>query len=325
MLIVNKQLIYNIFAALHVDILIESFHRAPAVLFYHGVAENPDSLIETESISAEDFRKQMAWLKKNRKVISAAEFEERFKARQWEGDEVLLTFDDGYKNMLTTGLPILEEYGFPFLLFLTTTNITHNRLFPTTVNRLVTLASSLKVLHLDGEEYSLDGDAQQTVMNRISWRLKREPQNVVDYIVGSLLKQLPNEEIEKLREQYPSVNPMTWDEARLIAASELCTIGSHCIEHICCHANQDINEVGYQIAESKRIIEEKLGVNCDYFSYPNGSFTEQSNRIVEEAGYRLGFSTKRLPLNALTQWNIPRLYVPYDYSRFVYSLTTYPH
>ena len=117
----NKQLLYNTFAALHVDVLIKSFRRAPAVLFYHGVAENPDSLIETESISAEDFRKQMAWLKKNRKVISAAEFEERFKVRQWEGDEVLLTFDDGYKNMLTTGLPILEEYGFPFLLFLTTT------------------------------------------------------------------------------------------------------------------------------------------------------------------------------------------------------------
>lgn len=321
----NKQIIYNIFAGLHANALIRAIHRAPAALFYHGVAENPDSLIETESVSAKDFRKQMVWLKKNRRVISAAEFEERFKARQWEGDEVLLTFDDGYKDMLTTGLPILEEYGFPFLLFLTTTNITHGRLFPTTVNRLVTLASSLKVLHLDGENFSLEGDARQTVMNKLSWQLKHEPQSVVEHIVESLLKQLPNGEIDRLREQYPSVNPMTWDEARQIAVSDLCTIGSHGVDHICCHDQQSLDEVERNLRESKKVIEKELGLkDCRYFSYPNGNFTEGSNKLVANAGYAMGFSTKPLSVHALTQWNVPRLYVPYNFPRFVFAVSTYP-
>ncbi len=321
----NKQIIYNTFAGLHADAMIKPFLRAPAALFYHGVAENPDVIIETESISADEFRKQMEWLKKNRRAISATEFEERFKAHRWEGDEVLLTFDDGYQNMLTTGLPILEEYGFPFLLFLTTNNITHGSLFPTTINRLVTLTSSLKVLRLDGEEYPLESSSRQAVMGKLSWRLKREPQSVVEHIVESLLEQLPKGEIDRLREQYPSVNPMTWDEARQIAASELCTIGSHGVDHICCHDQQPLDEVKRNLRESKLVIEKELGLKeCRYFSYPNGNFTEDSNKLVAEAGYAMGFSTKRLPVHALTQWNVPRLYVPYNYPRFVFAVSTYP-
>lgn len=322
----RKQFVYNTFSTLHFDSLWHLVHKAPAVLFYHGVANNPDAVIETESILVKDFVCQMKYLKRHYHVISVSEFEERFNENKWEGKEVLLTFDDGYKNMLSTALPILEGYQFPFVLFYTTNNICHGELFATTVNRLVILASSLKQLDLPSCQISttLTEQNRATVAERISKQLKSRPLNEVKAIVAELSSLITQDEMESLRERYPSINPMNWDEAKQISASHLCTIGSHCVDHICCHANQSIDEVTRQICESKRIIENRLGKSCDYFSYPNGSFTYQSNKAVSEAGYILGFSTRRLPVNALTQWNIPRLYVPYDYSRFVYSLVNYP-
>lgn len=322
----TKQIIYNTFTALRVDSLWRLVHKSPSVLFYHGVADNPDPVIETESIAATDFVRQMTYLKKHYHVITVKEFEERFIENRWDGKEILLTFDDGYKNMLSTALPILEKFQFPFVLFYTTNNISRGELFATTVNRIVILASSLQQLDLPSCQINTNLTAQNraSVAERISKQLKKRPLKEVQTIVAELMSLISQDEMDALREKYSSINPMNWDEAKRISASPLCTIGSHCVDHICCHANQSNEEVTRQICESKRIIEYQLGKSCDYFSYPNGSFTEHSNKAVSEAGYRLGFSTKRMPVNALTQWNIPRLYVPYDYSRFVYSLVSYP-
>ena len=322
----RNQFIYNTFSALHVDTVWRLAHKSPSVLFYHGVSDNPDRVIETESIAAKDFVRQIKYLKKYYHVISVREFEERFIENKWDGKEILLTFDDGYKNMLSTALPILDKYQFPFVLFYTTNNIDSGELFATTVNRLVVLASSLKQLDLSSCQIKTTLTEQNRVIvaESISKQLKSRTLNEVKAIVAELSSLISRDEMESLRKKYSSINPMNWDEAIQISASPLCSIGSHCVDHICCHANQSLEEVTRQICESKRIIENRLGISCDYFSYPNGSFSDRSNKVVSEAGYRLGFSTKRLPVNALTQWNIPRLYVPYDYSRFVYSLVSYP-
>ena len=322
----TKQFLFTLFSRFNVDGIVRLFHHAPVVLFYHGVSEKPDPIIETESISVKDFVLQMKYLKKHYHVVSVQEFEERYLTNKWEGNEVLLTFDDGYKNMLSTALPILEEVGFSFVLFLTTNNISRGELFATTINRLVVLASSLEHLQLHSCNMNTPLTSQNRTMvaDNISKQLKSRSLREVQIIVEELSTSISKDEMDSLREKCPSINPMNWFEAKQVAASPLCTIGSHCIDHICCHTNQKSEDVVFQIQESKRIIEERLGVDCGYFSYPNGNFTEQSNKAVEDAGYHLGFSTKRMPVQALTKWNIPRLYVPYDYARFVYSISTYP-
>ena len=321
-----RQRIYDVLYGFRMDVLARSIRRTPAVLFYHGVAVSPDPVIETESISASDFSKHVEYLEKYYKVISIHEFEQRFSEDSWEGNEILLTFDDGYKNVLHTALPILEKKGFPFVLFLTTNNINEGKLFATTINRLVVLGSSLTKLDLTSCKIrsALTRDNRVSIANSISKILKSRPISEVDTIIGELSSLISVDEMESLREKYSSVVPMNWEEAKQMKASPLCTIGSHGLDHICCHENQPLQEVSFQINQSRRIIEDKTGADCVYFSYPNGSYTIQSNKIVAEAGYHLGFSTKRMPVNSLTRWNIPRIFVPYDFSRFVYSLVTYP-
>ena len=82
----------------------------------------------------------------------------------------------------------------------------------------------------------------------------------------------------------------------------------------------------FQIIKSKEIIEEKLGVNCNYFAYPNGDYTDFSNQCVIDAGYKLGFTTriKKLEKNTKFFYNIPRMSVPYNINTFKIYINLYP-
>lgn len=289
----------------------------PRVLFYHGVAQKVnDERIETESISAADFERQLKYITRHFNPISADEFCDRFANQTWHGSEILMTFDDGYKNMLSTGLPLLEKYKVPFALFLTTDIIANDELFPTTINRLVNLASS----------YGKTLGNAKIIADETSRLLKTEPIAEVDRMCAELLSKISGEEFQTLRAKYSSINPMNWDEALEISKSPLCTIGSHCATHICCHAKQAANEVRRQFLQSKNEIESHLGIQCKYLSYPNGNYTPQVMAIAKECGYDMAFTTKYRTIigpetNAMA---IGRIYVPYDYNRFKYAISRFP-
>ena len=297
------------------------------ILFYHGVALSPDATIETESIPVDVFVKQLDYIKKNYKVVSIDEFLYLYLNKELNGNEVVLTFDDGYKNILTTAAPILADYNLPYSLYITTNNISNGRLFPTTINRLIVYASSLKRISLESIKQDFDLSTERLkieVQNRISKILKTQPIEMVDSIVSELESQISDDEYLSLRNKYSSIEPLAWDEVKQLSAESLITIGSHGKDHICCHSKQSESALRSQIFGSKEEIENKLNIQCDVFSYPNGNYTELSNSLLKEAGYKCGLSTKRWDVYKGSEYAIPRLYVPYDYERFVYSMVTYP-
>lgn len=281
-------------------------NNLPRVLFYHGVDTLIfDSTIETESIHARDFERQLQYISTHFKPVSVGEFYNRFINRTWQGKEILLTFDDGYRNMLTTGLPLLQKYNIPFAVFITVDNITNNHLFPTTINRLVNLAERHNPLET----------------NRISTLLKTEPLDIVEKLCYQLRNTLPKGRLDELRTKYTSVNPMTWDEVRLIDTSPLCTIGSHCMSHICCHSRQEKSEISRQLSTSKATIERELGHTCDFLAWPNGNYTSESENLAAEAGYKMAFSTRYATVYASSIMSVGRIYVPYEYNRFKYAIS----
>ena len=66
--------------------------------------------------------------------------------------------------------------------------------------------------------------------------------------------------------------------------SGLCTVGSHTVSHPGL-VRIDAKEVSAELMESKRVIEEKLGVEVAHFSYPHSMQDERVQRMVAEAGY----------------------------------------
>jgi peptidoglycan/xylan/chitin deacetylase (PgdA/CDA1 family) len=78
------------------------------ILTYHAVGDG------TLSISLNQFKEQMKWLKENASVVS---IEEILNTSDTEDLHVCLTFDDGYACLLDTVALILEEQNFPAITY----------------------------------------------------------------------------------------------------------------------------------------------------------------------------------------------------------------
>lgn len=324
----SKSILLDLFIKSGANSVMRRFNRTPRILFWHGVDINPNPIIEPESINKNDFIKQLDYLQKYYEIISIDEFYKRFIENNFNGKEVTLTFDDGYKNNLTILAPFLKERNLPFTVFISTSNISSGKLFYTSILRLVVYASSLTHLNIDflQKKFSIATIKQKkqthTIINKY---LKESPLSDVKTICDELISNISTEEWDNLIDKYNSVSPLTWDEVRKLQTFN-CTIGSHCIQHMICHSNQKEEDIKEQIIKSKEIIEKQLGVPCNYFAYPNGDYTNISNKYVKLAGYLMGFSVNAGCINP-SENNIsalPRFGSPFNLNSFKIAINILP-
>lgn len=89
-----------------------------SILMYHSLTEKTDY---RWNVTPADFKRQMIYIKESgRPVIPLAELVRRLKAKEPLGDSIVLTLDDGYADIFTGGLPVLQEYDFPATVFMPT-------------------------------------------------------------------------------------------------------------------------------------------------------------------------------------------------------------
>ncbi|GAB4156677.1 MAG: polysaccharide deacetylase family protein [Cyanobacteria bacterium J069] len=79
---------------------------------------------------------------------------------------------------------------------------------------------------------------------------------------------------------------LTWAQLREMAADPLVAIAAHSVTHPPNLADLDDHELRWEVTESKRILEEKLGVSVKHFVYPEGNYDERVKAAVRRAGYR---------------------------------------
>ncbi len=311
------------------NFILRERNRTSRILFWHGVDINPDPIIEAENINKNDFVKQLNYVQKHYEIISIDDFYKRFTENKLNGKEVVLTFDDGYRNNLTVLAPILRKRKLPFTVFITTSNISNNTLFPTSILRLTVYGSSLKKLFIPtlNLEFAIaTKDDKKQTHKKLNKYLKESTLDLVEQICKDLIANFSSKEWDNIISKYSVVNPLNWDEVRELISFG-CTIGSHCVKHICCHSNQKEEELKYQIIESKKIIENKLGVTCNYFAYPNGDYTDRANKYVKEAGYLMGFSTEKNRIDPTNNelCTLPRIGAPEKVDTFKIALSLYPN
>lgn len=85
---------------------------------------------------------------------------------------------------------------------------------------------------------------------------------------------------------------LTWDQIEEMVKAGM-EIGSHTRGHVYLPNYPDFEKVKDEITDSKRVLEEKLGIRIDYFCYPNGGFSEEIKSIVKKAGYQGACTTNR--------------------------------
>jgi putative peptidoglycan lipid II flippase len=95
----------------------DAVYPSSPVLMYHSIARM-DRDLNRVCVSPERFAQQLDWLDRN--GLRGVSIRELYQAKERGAASRLvgLTFDDGYRDFLTSALPILERYGFTATLFI---------------------------------------------------------------------------------------------------------------------------------------------------------------------------------------------------------------
>src|SRR5262249_22556126 len=95
--------------------------RSAAIVMYHGVTAEPLPAFHWCQLPAPGSAEQIEFLAREYRILPVREVVRRLAYGQPLPDRaVALTFDDGFRNVLTTAFPVLERYQAPATVFLVT-------------------------------------------------------------------------------------------------------------------------------------------------------------------------------------------------------------
>jgi peptidoglycan/xylan/chitin deacetylase (PgdA/CDA1 family)/GT2 family glycosyltransferase len=98
--------------------------RLPVLMYHHVGPPRPD-VHPALTVSPARFRDQMRWLGRHGYVgITAADWQAwRVAGRPLPARPVLITFDDGFRDLVAHALPVLQEHGFGAVIFVVSDEI----------------------------------------------------------------------------------------------------------------------------------------------------------------------------------------------------------
>ncbi len=203
-----------------------------------------------------------------------------------------LTFDDGYADNVTHALPILERHRAPFTLYVTTG-------FADRTARLwwVELEAAIRALprftlDIGGTSLSLPSrtDEEKTTAFQIVYGLLRAgPEAQLLSAVASLMQQA-GLAAPRLVEDLC----LDWADLATLARHSLCTIGVHTLTHPMLAKHEDA-VVRHELAESRRLIEQRLDRPARHLAYPVGDPTSAGRRefaIAADLGFASAVTTR---------------------------------
>jgi peptidoglycan/xylan/chitin deacetylase (PgdA/CDA1 family) len=241
----------------------------------------------------------------------------------------VVTFDDGQLNNVDCALPILRELTIPCTLYLSTHVIDNQTVY--WFDRL-DYAIQQQGLHgiditVNDDIIKIDQSDRNTLSDNLSKLIKTlkkgfktdsEFQKCVSSICDRL-ESLSGTSIQQLNNTDLWSAPMTWDDTVACGNSKDVIIGSHTINHARLSIT-DHETIKMEVSYSKEIIENRIGIPCDHFCYPNGDWDSETAKIVKDAGYKSAVTTD-VGFNRLNDnpFLLKRISFPYN-SPLIYGL-----
>jgi peptidoglycan/xylan/chitin deacetylase (PgdA/CDA1 family) len=231
-----------------------------------------------------------------RELVEAIEEGKSLPARS-----VVVTFDDGYRNVLTTALPLLRKYAIPATLFV----VTHGRRRMWEDDVEVAMERTIvNSVQCDGVLYRFPSlDAKRVALTAILPVLQRlgpARERAVESLVEALgVPCFPQDEDRDL---------LDWEE-RVALQKEGVEIGSHADQHSSL-TERPIVEVREALRRSREALVSHFGDGRYGLAYPYGSSGDAISGAARGAGFtcgligRPGFNRQSADLFALKRFLI---------------------
>ncbi len=229
------------------------------------------------------------------------------RGRELPDRAVALTFDDGYRDNVTMALPMLHDLGLSATFFLAPAFLSGEVApwWETVAGAFA--ASDRGELEWAGQVFPVTGTEGASTYHVLCERLKQLDAHRRD---------------EAVREVVASVRPgrpvdagrlfLDWEEARFLTRAGM-TVGSHSLDHVIL-GNEPPETQRANLVESRRQLEQGLGVEVRLLAYPNGTAGD-FDRVTESAAAAAGF---RHAITTIEGWNTPAT-PAYRIRRFVMS------
>jgi peptidoglycan/xylan/chitin deacetylase (PgdA/CDA1 family) len=203
---------------------------------------------------------------------------------------ICLTFDDGYRDNLIHGMPILEKYAVPATIYVT-------NCFPNGKGIIwwyifESYAKTAKELTINSSigrfAFSWENSEQaHAQFNSISEAIKSIPAAELEAALIEAFGYTASE----FEEMCLSVS-LSWDEIVTLSKHPLITIGAHTMQHVSVK-QQNYEVVKVEMSASKKELEQYIGKEVKHFAYPFGGTFDVSSKDLEIA-QSIGFKTSTL-------------------------------
>jgi peptidoglycan/xylan/chitin deacetylase (PgdA/CDA1 family) len=258
------------------------------VLIYHRVGVDDDAF---PNLNVASFQAQMEWLTRNCNVIAPEDLRARVShARNGlpSRPDVLVTFDDGYRDYYDHAYPVLARCGIRAVNFLCTRFVDDASLIGWWDRLYLAVEATTRAeasLPWVPEPFTLDRRGRAALLAAAKDYIKQQPDANKDSVTQSVVDRLDvDETVLRVGRQ-----TMSWEEVR--RAADFTCYGGHTHNHrIVSRVESDALED--EIRTCRDRIAAETGEAPKTFAYPNGraiDFTEEAKSLLTRYGFDTAF------------------------------------
>lgn len=295
------------------------------ILIYHGISGKDFKFNHRRYYPKALFEKEIKYLKKKGyHYITLTEWLKIIKNKSLlKNKYVILTFDDGFKNVIKYAYPIMEKYNAKGCFYVISSLIGKEQLIWSDYIEVL-----IKNYPKSNFQFKFKSQEYNYILNN--------PRNA-QICIGDIKKKLRtlpnNERISHLKQFNPPNNISNfkyisedylianWNELKSID-KRILEIGGHSKSHPNMESLKNEDEFLEELYESKKELEENLGYRIDHLCYPVGSYNIDTIRYAKKYGYltavttKEGFNTTKTDLFQLKRLNLKN-----DFLLFKYKLS----
>lgn len=274
------------------------------ILGYHKVCDDSIDPFDL-SVAPSELEQHLSFLARNARVVPLQTAADELAQGRIMPRTVVVTFDDGYEDTLTTAWPLLKRYEVPATLFLTTGNPGEPfwwDAIAACVMQSQQLPPSLSVTVAGSERAYATQDRGQ-LLQQLAAVLRAVDVDERRSILTALSAQADH------RGASAPARALHADEIVRLSGDPLIDIGAHTETHPVL-ADLPVERQRTEIVGNRRTLQALTGRPILSFSYPNGSFSRVTQGLVRDAGFTAACSSvPDVATASADPMGLPRLWV----------------